>query len=145
MFGVSERTVIDHVQNDVSEGELNAATARKFRVVRLEGTREVRRELDHFSLGVAFYVGYRVNSRQGALFRRWATDILVRFAKYGYAIDVERLKAPEDPSIVDQLKNIILYIRASTQNAYREVRKIVSLCQNYDGSSETVRRSLTWD
>lgn len=139
MFGVEERTVIDHVQRYIAEGEIGEATTRKFRVVRTEGSREVRRELDHFPLDVAFYVGYRVNSRHGAMFRRWATDILVRFAKYGYAMDVERLKAPDNPSIVDELKEIIRDIRASTQNTYREVKRIVKLCQDYDGRSETAR------
>ena len=80
-----------------------------------------------------------MNSRQGALFRRAATNILVRFAKYGYAMDVERLKASEDPGILDQLKETIRDIRASTQNVYREVRRIVSLCQDYNSSSETAR------
>lgn len=139
MFGVTERAVIDHVQNYIGEGEIDEATTRKFRVVRQEGEREVRRELDHFALDIAFYVGYRVNSRQGALFRRWATDVLIRFAKFGYAMDVERLKEPEQAGILDELKEIIRDIRASTHNAYREVRRIVALCQDYDGSSETAR------
>lgn len=136
-FGVAENTVIEHVQKYLNEGEIDEATTRKFRVVRKEGEREVRREIEHFNLDVAFYVGYRVNSRQGALFRRWATEILVRFAKHGYAMDVERLKSPDDPSIVDELKEIIRDIRGSTQNVYREVRKIVALCQDYDGKTET--------
>ncbi len=140
MFGVAENTAIEHVRKFLTDGEINeAATTRKFRVVRREGGREVRREIDHFGLDVAFYVGYRVNSKQGALFRMWATDILVRFAKYGYAIDVERLKAPEDPGILDQLKETIRDIRASTQNVYREVRRIVSLCQDYNGNSDIAR------
>ena len=116
MFGVSVPTVNEHIQKYLADGEIDNSTIRKFRIVRQEGDREVQREIDHYGLDVGFYVGYRVNSRQGALFRRWATDILVRFAKYGYAMDVERLKAPSVPSIVDELKEIIRELRASTQN-----------------------------
>lgn len=139
LFGVAENTVIEHVQKFISDGELGEATTRKFRVVRQEGGREVRREIEHFSLDVAFYVGYRVNSRQGAFFRRWATDVLVRFAKHGYAMDVERLKTPDDPGVLDELKQTIRDIRASSQNVYREVRQIVAMCQDYGGKGETAR------
>jgi hypothetical protein len=134
MFGVDVRTVSDHIQKYVADGEFDESVIRKFRITAADGKSY---ETNHYGLDVAFYVGYRVNSARGALFRRWATDILVRFAKHGYAMDVERLKAPDDPSVVDELKEIIRDIRGSTQNVYREVRRIVSLCQDYDGKSET--------
>ncbi len=136
MFGVGVRTVSEHIQKFLNDGELDDSVIRKFRITAADGKVY---ETNHYGLDVTFYVGYRVNSRQGALFRRWATDILVRFATHGYALDVERLKAPEDPSIVDELKEIIRDIRSSTQNVYREVRRVVSLCQDYDGKSETAR------
>ncbi|MEQ1867466.1 MAG: RhuM family protein [Micropepsaceae bacterium] len=139
LYGVTVATVNHHIKQFLDDGELSEATIRNFLIVRQEGQREVRRDVEHYGLDVAFYVGYRVNSRQGALFRRGATDILVRFAKYGYAIDVERLKAPEQASVIDELKDIIRDIRASTANVYREVRRIVSLCQDYDGSNKAAR------
>src|SRR5712671_1784619 len=136
LFGKDVRTINEHIQKYMADGEIDEAVIRKFRITAGDGKSY---ETNHYPLDVAFYVGYRVNSRQGALFRRAATDILVRFAKYGYAMDVERLKAPEDPGILDQLKETIRDIRASTQNVYREVRRIVSLCQDYNSSSETAR------
>ena len=136
LFGVDVRSVNDHIQKYLADGEIDDSVIRKFRITAADGKSY---ETNHYALDVAFYVGYRVNSRQGAMFRRTATDILVRFAKYGYAMDVERLKAPDHPGIVDELKDIIRDIRASSQNVYREVRRIVSLCQDYDGSSETAR------
>ncbi|MBL8552398.1 MAG: virulence RhuM family protein [Hyphomonadaceae bacterium] len=136
LFGVDVRTVNDHVQKYLQDGEIDDSVIRKFRITASD---KKTYETNHYAIDVAFYVGYRVNSRQGALFRKAATDILVRFAKYGFAIDVERLKAPAAPSIADEFKDIIREIRASTQNAYREVKKMVSLCQDYDGSNETAR------
>jgi hypothetical protein len=45
------RTINEHLQNLFEEGELDpGATIRKFRIVRQEGTREVARLLDHYSL-----------------------------------------------------------------------------------------------
>lgn len=136
LFGVSIPTVNEHISKYLSDGEIDESVVRKYRTTASDGKTY---DVNHYALDVAFYVGYRVNSRQGAMFRRAATDVLVRFAKYGYAMDVERLKAPGDPGILDELKEIIRDIRASTQNVYREVRRIVSLCQDYDGSSETAR------
>lgn len=134
LFGVDVRTVSEHIQKYLSDGEIDESVIRKFRTTASDNKAY---ETNHYAIDVAFYVGYRVNSRQGALFRRAATDILVRFATHGYAIDVERLKAPTAPGVVDELKEIIRDIRASTQNVYREVRRVVSLCQDYDGRSET--------
>ena len=134
MFGVDVRTVSEHIQKYLADGEFDDSVIRKFRITASDGKSY---ETNHYGIDVAFYVGYRVNSRQGAVFRRWATDVLVRCATHGYAMDVERLKAPDDPSVVDELKEIIRDIRSSTQNVYREVRKIVSLCQDYDGRSDT--------
>jgi hypothetical protein len=133
MFGVDTDTVGDHIQKFLADAELDASTTGKFPVVRNEGGRQVRREIIHYSLDVAFYVGYRVNSAQGLLFRRWATAILIQIAKHGYFIDKERLKSPDAGSVIDEIKNEIYEIRAATANAYREVLRIVSLCSDYDG------------
>lgn len=73
IFGRDVNTVTDHVQGFIDDGELDEATTRKFRVVQNEGGREVSREINHFSLDVAFYVGYRVNSAQGVMFRKRTT------------------------------------------------------------------------
>jgi hypothetical protein len=140
IFGVDENTAIDHVQNFLTPGELDDSTTRKFRVVREEGGRQVTREIKHFGLDVAFYVGYRVNSAQGVLFRRWATAILIQIAKHGYYMDVERLKDPGAPSVVDEVKSELYEIRASTTNAYREVLRIFALCADYDGGKTANER-----
>lgn len=134
IFGVDTDTVSDHVNNFLASGELDeAATTGKFPVVQTEGGRQVTREIKHFGLDVAFYVGYRVNSAQGVMFRRWATAILIQIAKHGYYMDVERLKDPDAGSVVDEVTRDLYEIRASSTNAYREVRRIVSTCSDYDG------------
>jgi hypothetical protein len=68
------------------------ATIRKFRIVRVEGAREVAREVEHHSLGAIIAVGFRVNSARAIQFRQWATGVLQDFAIRGYVLDRERLK-----------------------------------------------------
>ena len=68
----------------VESGELEGmATTRKIRVVRLEGNRQVSRQIDFYNLEMIISVGYRVNSRRGVLFRRWATAVLKEYLLRG--------------------------------------------------------------
>ena len=74
IFGVDTDTVADHITKFPADGEIGEVTTGKFPVVRMEGARQVTREILHYNLDVAFYVAYRVNSTEGKLFRRWATN-----------------------------------------------------------------------
>jgi len=135
MFGVDVRTVNHHVQQFLSDGELDASTIRKFRIVRNEGNRQVEREIEHYSLDVAFYVGYRVNSKEGILFRRWATQVLLQYAIKGFVVHKERLMDPKEYGRVQELRRIIAEIRASDINFYGELRQICAMAKNYDPKS----------
>ena len=74
-LGKHVRTVNEHLQNIYEEGELPPGpTNRKFRIVRLEGLREVAREIEHCNLEAILAVGYRVRSDRGTQFRKWATE-----------------------------------------------------------------------
>lgn len=137
LFGVDVRTVNEHVSNVFREGELEeGATIRKFRIVRTEGTREVAREVNHYSLDAVIAVGYRVSSRQGTMFRKWATEKLVQFATKGFVVDVERLKAPSERDHFRELRELIREIRASEANVYHELRQIISICSDYAALDE---------
>jgi len=81
-------------------------------------------------LDVAFYVGYRVNSTEGKLFRRWATQMLVQLAKYGFVVDKRRLKG--SPDRLAKLREIIRELRADEANLYAELRHILAMCKDYD-------------
>lgn len=61
LFEVSIKTVNEHLINIFDENELGEkATIRNFRIVRLEGSRSVERELNHYNLKAILAVGYRV-------------------------------------------------------------------------------------
>ncbi len=92
LFGKDVRTVNEHVGNVFAEGELGKeTTVRKFRIVRQEGKRQVRREIDHYNLDVIISVGYRVKSQRGVQFRQWATRVLKDHLVQGYTLNQRRL------------------------------------------------------
>ena len=64
LFDCTPENVLQHLKNIYAEEELvPEATAKKFLVVRKEGTRSVRRQIEHYNLDAIIAVGYRVNSK----------------------------------------------------------------------------------
>ena len=135
LFQKDVRTINEHLANIFEEGELSrGATIRKFRIVRLEGTREVAREVEHYSLPAILAVGYRVRSPRGTQFRQWATARLSEYLVKGFAMDDERLKNPPGPGVpdyFDELLERIRDIRASERRVYLRVREILALAADY--------------
>jgi hypothetical protein len=138
LFGVSRQSVNSHLNNIYEDDELDReATCKEILQVRSEGGREVSRKALIHNLDAVIAVGYRVSSKQGTLFRRWATEKLVQFATKGFVVDSPRLKQPENTDRLGELREIIRDIRADEANVYRELRSICAMCQDYDGSSDT--------
>ncbi|MES5099784.1 RhuM family protein [Agrobacterium sp. BA1120] len=133
LFGRDVSSISRHITNIFEEGELSEATSLQ-KVQTTHGRPAILYNLD-----VVISVGYRVSSTQATLFRRWATTILVQFAKKGFVIDAPRLKQPENASRIAELKEIIRDIRSDEANIYAELRKICAMCQDYDGSTDTAR------
>lgn len=93
VFGVNVRTVNEHLGNIFDTEELDrGSTVRKFRIVRIEGEREVEREIDHYNLDAIISVGYRVNSKNATAFRKWATKTLRDYISDGFVIDKKRIE-----------------------------------------------------
>lgn len=137
LFGVSRQMANSHLNNIYEDGELDRdATCKEILQVRDEGGREVNRKTLIHNLDAIIAVGYRVSSKQGTTFRRWATDKLVQFAIKGFVIDAEQLKTPAARDRVAELKEIIRDIRSDEANVYRELRAICAMCSDYDGQSK---------
>jgi hypothetical protein len=131
LFGVDRSVITKHIANVYAEGELDAeATSAKIAQVRQEGSRKVERQIEHYNLDAVISVGYRVSSAQATIFRRWATGVLVQFAKKGFVVDAPRLKQPENADRVAELREIIRDIRSDEANIYRELRRICAMCQD---------------
>lgn len=133
LFGRERSNITKHINNILDEGELDEATS----VQKVH--KSMGRPVTLYNLDMVISVGYRVSSTQATLFRRWATDILVRFAKRGFVVDAKRLKQPDSADRIAELREIIRDIRADEANVYRELRAICAMCQDYDGSTAAAR------
>jgi prophage maintenance system killer protein len=93
LFDTTPENVLMHLKNIYGDGELEEpATAKDFLAVRLEGKRQVQRQLKHYNLDAIISVGYRVNSRRGVRFRQWATQTLRDHLVQGYTLNRERFE-----------------------------------------------------
>ena len=102
LFSVKEHTITYHIQDVLKSDELEqVSTTRKIRVVRMEGKRVVSRNIDFYNLDMIISVGYRVNSKAGVRFRRWANQVLKDFLLKGYAINQRKIST--DLQIADRL------------------------------------------
>ena len=91
LFETTPENVLMHLKNIFTDGELEeAATAKDFLVVQIEGKRKVRRHLKHYNLEAIISLGYRVNSRHGVRFRQWATTTLGEHLVRGYTLNRPR-------------------------------------------------------
>ncbi len=96
LFGKARRTIGEHIKNIYEEGELNKeSTWREFRQVQKEGAREISRNVSIYNLDVIISVGYRVKSKVGTEFRKWATQRLKDYLLKGYTINKKLLKSEQ--------------------------------------------------
>lgn len=103
LFSVKENTITYHIQEIFETDELDhVSTTRKIRVVRKEGQRNVARRIDFYNLDMIISIGYRVNSKTGVRFRRWANQVLKDYMLKGYAINQHKIAT--DLQIADRLQ-----------------------------------------
>lgn len=94
LFEKDKSTVSRHIKNIFSEHELEKeATVAKYATVQLEGSRSVERLIEYYNLDVIISVGYRVKSKRGIAFRKWATTVLNDYLLRSYAENKRRLEA----------------------------------------------------
>lgn len=89
IFGRDKSVISRHLKKifDTEELEQNSVVAKNATTATDGKTYQV----DYYNLDVIISVGYRVNSKAGVSFRRWATARLKDYLLKGYAINQERL------------------------------------------------------
>jgi len=93
LFGVERPDIVKHVNKIINSKELSKSTCSFLEQVQIEGKRKVKRKNKIHNLDMIISVGYRVNSKRGILFRRWANIVLKNYLIQGYAINQKRLEA----------------------------------------------------
>ena len=136
LFQSSRTNIVEHIQHIYEEGELEEeSTCRKFRQVRMEGSRQVTREIPHYNLDMIISLGYRVKSMIATHFRRWATVRLKEYMIKGFAMDDDRLKNLGGGSYWRELLDRIRDIRSSEKVMYRQVLDLYATSVDYDPKS----------
>jgi death-on-curing family protein len=135
LFGKGIPAINEHIKNIYKEGELSGkSTIRKFRIVQIEGSRKVEREVDLYNLDVVLSVGYRVNSKRATRFRIWATNTLKQYLIQGYTINQKRLL--QKSQNLEELQKAISFLREKSKNELLagQEQEILSLLEDYSKS-----------
>ena len=138
LFQSSKANISEHTKHIFSDGELDKnQTVRKFRTVKMEGKKEVSRELEYYNLDMIISVGYRVNSKVGTKFRIWATQRLKDYLIKGYAINEKKLLHSADKlNRVESLINTIREAQKEGRLKEGEGDSILRLISSYTKAIE---------
>lgn len=136
LYQTSRTNIVEHIKHIYEEKELTEeATCRKFRQVRMEGNRQVARELPFYNLDMIISLGYRVKSLIATQFRRWATERLKEYMIKGFTMDDERLKNLGGGNYWRELLERIRDIRSSEKVMYRQVLDLYATSVDYNPRS----------
>lgn len=123
LFERDVKTIGKHINNALREELDEKSTVANFATVQYEGGREVTRVIEYYNLDVIISVGYRVKSKRGIEFRRWANSVLKQFILQGYAVNQKRMQ---------QLGEVIRVLKR-TENAL-DSKQILSVIERYSSA-----------
>ncbi|MCI6432410.1 MAG: virulence RhuM family protein [Lachnospiraceae bacterium] len=124
LFDRDIKTIGKHINNALKEElSVDNSTVAKFATVQIEGEREVERNIEYYSLDVIISVGYRVKSKRGVEFRRWANSVLKQYILKGYAVNDNRIK---------QLGEVIRIMKR-TENEL-DSKQVLSVIEKYNNA-----------
>lgn len=129
LFEVKQATLSEHINNIISSGELDETS------IGFSDKSSGGRKPKIYNLDMILSEGYRVNSKRGIAFRRWANSVLKKYVIQGYAINEKRLQALERTvdiqtkmlaSTLDVEESLFLEFLARNNALYRDDNKIIS-------------------
>lgn len=124
LFDRDVKTIGKHINNALRE-ELDESTVANFATVQMEGNRKVERNIEFYNLDVIISVGYRVKSKRGVEFRRWANSVLKQYILKGYAVNDRR---------VAQLGEVIRIMKR-TENTL-DSKQVLTVIEKYSEALE---------
>ncbi len=143
-MGVDVRTINDHIKKVYADSELeDFATIRKYRIVQIEGARQVQREINHYNLQMIIAVGFKVNNERAVQFRKWANRIVKDYTIKGWVMDDERLKNGGSVLTVEYFERLleqIREIRLSERRFYQKITDIYATSLDYDRTANTTKK-----
>lgn len=143
LYEVETNTINYHIKKIFEDSELTEeATIRNFRIVQIEGTRQVSRDVEHYNLQMIIAVGFKVNSDRAVQFRKWVNQIAKDYTIKGWVLDSDRLK--NGGSILtkeyfSRLLEEIREIRLSERQFYQKVTDLYATAVDYDKNAKTTK------
>ena len=120
LFDRDEKTIRKHINNVFSEGEVEKDNSTQ--KMRVDG---VKQKVPFYTLDVIISVGYRVKSKRGVEFRKWANSVLKQYILQGYAVNHNRIA---------QLGEVI-QIMKRTQSSL-DSKQVLNVIQKYSEALE---------
>ena len=133
LFGRDRTVITRHINNIFNDKELEKKeVCAKFAHTTQHGALTNKfqtRELDYYNLDMIISVGYRVKSKNGIIFRKWATKILKEYMIKGYSVNQKRLEYLEKT-----VKLIDIAGRIDTKLKGNEAQEIIKVINNYSNA-----------
>ncbi len=120
LFERDEKTIRKHVNNVFSEAEVDKEN--NTQKMRVDGVKQL---VPFYSLDVIISVGYRVKSKRGVEFRRWANKVLKEYIIKGYAVNHNRMK---------QLNEVIRVMKRAESRL--DTKQVLSVVEKYSQALE---------
>ena len=140
IYKTTRENITMHISNIYKDNELpKDSTCKKFLQVQNEGSRSVKRNIDHYNLDMIIALGYRVQSEVAVRFRIWATHRLHEYIQKGFTMDDERLKQGGNRYFKELLQRI-RDIRSSERNFYQQVTDIYATSIDYDPRADITKK-----
>ena len=126
LFDRDVKTIGKHINNALKEELEDQVVVAKFATTTQHGAIEGKTQThmtEYYSLDVIISVGYRVKSKRGVEFRRWANSVLKQYILKGYAVNDNRIK---------QLGEVIRIMKR-TENEL-DSRQVLSVIEKYSSA-----------
>ena len=128
LFDRDVKTIGKHINNALKEELDNQVVVAKFATTTPHGAIEGKTQThmrDFYNLDVIISVGYRVKSKRGVEFRKWANSVLKQYILQGYAVNHNRIA---------QLGEVIKIMKR-TQNEL-DSQQVLNVIQKYSKALE---------
>ena len=122
LFDKDQNTINDHINNIFKEGELDEISSTE-----ISGKSSGGRKPKVYNLDVIISVGYRVKSKNGIIFRRWANKVLKDYIIKGYAVNEKRLEFLEK-----KVKLLDIATRGRDRYTPSETKDILNVINEFD-------------
>lgn len=124
LFDKNRKTITRHIQNIYKDEELEESSVCSF----FEHTAKDGKiyNIQYYNLDMIISVGYRVKSKKGIIFRKWANKVLKDYLIKGYAVNNKRLEYLEKT-----IKLIDIAGRIEEELKGNEAQEIIKAINNY--------------